>query len=140
MTMRRRNTAAQKDYEMERRWLEKNGLVLTGAHICYRAIGGLDKKNCEHRGKQGPYRLYCVYGCTAVPCGELIDHPQLFRKKDTRQYWLTAHPYDITKGGIQQKEQLETKFGLQVEIHGRDKSWYCPGGTYFVVIRARGQR
>jgi hypothetical protein len=140
MTMRRRNTVTQKDHEMERQWIEKNGLVLTSAHICFRAIGGLDNKNCEYRKNLGPYRLYCIYGCKAVPCGELLDHPQLFRRKDTREYWLTAHPYDISNYAVSQKNKLETEFGLQVEIHGKDKSWYCPGGTHLVVIRPRGRQ
>jgi hypothetical protein len=119
-------------------WMRENGLSFSdsvfGRRPCYRRLAGLKRKGCPYRDPCDPYA-----GCRAVPYGwGLADHLGCFLQKETGRRWLTVHPYGIGEEGERQKAVLENEFGLHVEIWDEGKSWYYPGRTYFVVIRARG--
>jgi hypothetical protein len=119
--------------EMKRIWMKANNLRLTktpAPNICWRKIAGMNRKDCPYKGFP-----YCRYGCEVHIKFPFKDHTEVFRHKATGEYWVIFHPYSVDGAEEEGAKVLQNGFGLKVEIHDRDKSWYYPGKSYLVIIR-----
>ena len=127
-----------KDVEKRGAWMEKVGAIESKGCCCLgKVMNGRGHHGCYPAPSGRPANPACkLYHEKQHPW---FDHAELFWFPSTREYVLTAQPYNVDLAMVEAMQAAAKELGMILWKTSIAEAWWYPGKTPLLVWRKKGQ-